>query len=107
MAAKPDKKAKSMSHQETYRGGGARGARRRPFKGRFAALERPKSWAGLPSSDAKPGAILSVGKSSSAKADSICMRKIIIEQSYRAGVGHIGSALSVVDILAVLYDNIL
>jgi transketolase len=35
------------------------------------------------------------------------MRRIVLEQSFRAGVGHIGSALSVVDILAALYDNVL
>ena len=35
------------------------------------------------------------------------IRKIILEQSKRANVGHIGSALSIVDIIAVLYENIL
>ncbi len=35
------------------------------------------------------------------------IRRIILDQSYRAGVGHIGSALSVVDILAALYGGIL
>ena len=38
-----------------------------------------------------------------ASADEI--RKIILEQSKRAGVGHIGSALSVADILAALYGG--
>lgn len=38
-----------------------------------------------------------------AGADEI--RKIILEQSKRAGVGHIGSALSVADILAALYGG--
>jgi transketolase len=33
------------------------------------------------------------------------MRRIIIDQSHRAGVGHIGSALSVVEILACLYGG--
>jgi len=35
------------------------------------------------------------------------IRKIILEQSYRAHVGHIGSALSVADIIAALYSSIL
>ena len=35
------------------------------------------------------------------------MRRIVLERSYYAGVGHIGSALSVVDILAVLYTSVL
>ena len=35
------------------------------------------------------------------------MRRDIIEQSKRAGVGHIGSCLSIVDLLAALYGRIL
>lgn len=35
--------------------------------------------------------------------DPVRLRCLVLEQSRRAGVGHIGSALSVVDILAVLY----
>ena len=35
------------------------------------------------------------------------IRRIIIEQSKRAHVGHIGSALSITDIIAALYSNIL
>ena len=35
------------------------------------------------------------------------LRRIILEQSKRAGVGHIGSALSIADILAALYGGIL
>lgn len=35
------------------------------------------------------------------------LRKIILEQSKRANVGHIGSALSIADIIAALYQNIL
>src|SRR5678815_2314226 len=35
------------------------------------------------------------------------IRRIILGQSRRANVGHIGSALSVADILAVLYHDIL
>jgi transketolase len=35
------------------------------------------------------------------------IRRIILEQSKRAAVGHIGSALSVADILAVLYGRVL
>ncbi len=38
---------------------------------------------------------------------SLEIRKIILEQSYRAHVGHIGSALSVADIIATLYSSIL
>lgn len=35
------------------------------------------------------------------------IRQIILEQSYRARVGHIGSALSIADIICVLYDDVL
>lgn len=35
------------------------------------------------------------------------IRRIIIEQSFRAGVGHIGSALSIADIVASLYTDVL
>ena len=35
------------------------------------------------------------------------IRRIILEQSKRAGVGHIGSALSVADIIAALYGHLL
>lgn len=35
------------------------------------------------------------------------IRRIIIEQSKRANVGHIGSALSIADIIAALYANVL
>src|SRR5919109_4571872 len=35
------------------------------------------------------------------------IRKIILQQSKRAHVGHIGSALSVADVLACLYSGIL
>ena len=35
------------------------------------------------------------------------IRKIILEQSKRAHVGHIGSALSVVEIIASLYGEVL
>jgi transketolase len=39
--------------------------------------------------------------------NSVQIRRIVLEQSRRANVGHIGSALSVADIIAVLYANIL
>ena len=35
------------------------------------------------------------------------IRRIILDQSKRAHVGHIGSALSIADIVAVLYQNVL
>ena len=35
------------------------------------------------------------------------IRRLVIEQSFRAHVGHIGSALSVTDILAVLFNEVL
>ena len=35
------------------------------------------------------------------------IRKIVLQQSKRANVGHIGSSLSIADIIAVLYGNIL
>ncbi|MDC0857257.1 transketolase [Rickettsiales bacterium] len=34
-------------------------------------------------------------------------KQLIIEQSKQAGVGHIGSALSIIDILSVLYEKII
>jgi transketolase len=37
----------------------------------------------------------------------VSLRRAIIEQSKRAGVGHIGSALSIVDILAALFGEVL
>jgi transketolase len=35
------------------------------------------------------------------------IRRLVIEHSYRAGVGHIGSALSVADILGALFGHVL
>ena len=35
------------------------------------------------------------------------IRKIILQQSKRANVGHIGSALSIADIIAALYGGVL
>jgi transketolase len=35
------------------------------------------------------------------------LRRVILEQAFRAGVGHIGSALSVVEILAALFGRVL
>lgn len=35
------------------------------------------------------------------------IRRIVLEQSKRAGVGHIGSALSIADIIATLYGGVL
>jgi transketolase len=35
------------------------------------------------------------------------IRRVILEQSKRANVGHIGSALSIADIIAALYDGAL
>ncbi len=35
------------------------------------------------------------------------IRRLVVQQSRRAGVGHIGSALSVADIIAVLYSGVL
>lgn len=35
------------------------------------------------------------------------IRRVVLEQSHRAGVGHIGSALCVADIVAVLYHDLL
>ena len=37
----------------------------------------------------------------------VSIRRIIIEQSKRARVGHIGSALSVVEIISALYGGVL
>jgi transketolase len=35
------------------------------------------------------------------------MRRLVLEQAHRAGVGHIGSALSIVDLLAALFGEVL
>jgi transketolase len=35
------------------------------------------------------------------------IRRVVLEQSHRAGVGHIGSALCVADVVAVLYGDVL
>jgi transketolase len=40
-------------------------------------------------------------------ADGSALRRIVLEQSKRANVGHIGSALSVADIVAALYRHVL
>lgn len=44
---------------------------------------------------------------SSNRVLSFQLRRIILDQSFRAGVGHIGSALSVADIISTLYDKVL
>lgn len=41
------------------------------------------------------------------KISGTILRKIILEQSFRANVGHIGSSLSIADIITVLYRDIL
>ncbi len=41
------------------------------------------------------------------ESDGTRIRRIILEQSKRAHVGHIGSALSVADVLAVLYGRVM
>jgi len=45
--------------------------------------------------------------SSAAEMTGLKLRKTIIEQSRRAGVGHIGSALSVADIVSCLYGKVI
>ena len=45
--------------------------------------------------------------SSDVRAFAKGIRRIVLEQSMRAGVGHIGSALSIADIVAALYADIL
>jgi transketolase len=42
-----------------------------------------------------------------ASLTSVCVRRSILEQSKRANVGHIGSALSITDILVALYSRVL
>jgi transketolase len=42
-----------------------------------------------------------------AKLTPAAIRRIVLEQSKRANVGHIGSALSVADIVCALYDGVL
>jgi len=44
---------------------------------------------------------------SSESVSAVAIRRIILEQSKRADVGHIGSCLSVADIVAVLYGGVL
>ena len=38
---------------------------------------------------------------------SVRIRRLVLEMAKRANVGHIGSALSIVDIIAALYGNVL
>lgn len=47
------------------------------------------------------GAIFASARPLSSRA----LRRLVLEESFRAGVGHIGSALSVVDILAALHGG--
>jgi transketolase len=47
------------------------------------------------------------GFASSGSIDPRAMRRIVLSQSKRANVGHIGSCLCVVDILAALYSSVL
>lgn len=42
-----------------------------------------------------------------AEMDPVAIRRIVLEQSKRARVGHIGSALSIADIVAALYGGVL
>ena len=42
-----------------------------------------------------------------ANMDPVAIRRIVLEQSKRANVGHIGSALSIADIIATLYGGVL
>ena len=44
---------------------------------------------------------------STSKIDPTALRRIVLEESKRANVGHIGSALSIADIIAVLYADVL
>jgi transketolase len=48
-----------------------------------------------------------VQRVSQSRVEARRIRRIILEQSKRANVGHIGSALSVADILAALYNEVL
>ena len=45
--------------------------------------------------------------SSPSRAWALRIRELVLEQSWRAGVGHIGSALSIADLVAVLYADVL
>src|SRR5581483_6594434 len=55
------------------------------------------------------GPRMTVARSAPASPDSLVtghrVRRIVLEQSKRAGVGHIGSALSVADVVAALYGG--
>ncbi len=44
---------------------------------------------------------------SSSPVSAQAVRRVILEQSFRAHVGHIGSALSIADVLAALYGGVL
>ena len=50
---------------------------------------------------------LSVNMTQVLPASAVDIRRIILQQSKRANVGHIGSALSVADIVAALFDGVL
>ena len=58
--------------------------------------------------DRRSGSVRAVGPlTNDPIAQARAIRRIILDQSRRAGVGHIGSALSVADILAALYGKVL
>ena len=48
-----------------------------------------------------------IAVNSSGNVSTAALRRIIVEQSYRAGVGHIGSALSIVEIVCALYGAVM
>ena len=47
------------------------------------------------------------GRRDARPLSSHALRRLILDEAYRAGVGHIGSALSIVDILAALFGSAL
>jgi len=47
------------------------------------------------------------GRRDARPLSSRALRRLILDEAYRAGVGHIGSALSIVDILAALFGSAL
>jgi transketolase len=57
---------------------------------------------------ASPGATYTAARvADDLRKTSLNIRRTIIEQSFRAGVGHIGSSLSIADVMAALYGGVL
>jgi len=107
MTVDSNKTAGSASLRESDPSRDGKGPGPKLLAEKIARPDQSRSWTRLPFTGTQTGRVFSRPDSQHPKVDAREMRRIIVDQSYRAKVGHIGSALSVVDILAVLYGEIL